>query len=546
MDSPIRTERDDKSRLGALTPIVHVIKNAQTNASRDFDRFYGNLWAKLTPRTTNSRILKRTPDTNDRIRDLEDEIEECNSTSLTPLIERHSLREDNRYAYENRHPFFQDSESDIAETPGLEAETPHSFSSVPYQTPRKTIVPQNPKRSIAKRTIVYNPRRSVIDSATLTQKIAEERKRMDILQSNVSRIKRQSSFLAEEPSGNFNLIFEEEEEEDEFMPITEPNKCPSTIYQPQSSYQLSTPTSIDYNTTKDKATPNYNRSSFTPMKRHLSPTKYTPSYAKRMAVSPTTTKKSKVAPNKRLLLSPKRIVIEDIPTAKLRSTEMISTPGGSMVSNRFWKEIHGNHATPSPATNRSTPITQRISTLKEKSNSQTWANDEQFWSAESHTPVVSSFTNKLFKVAQQEENRKNQQRQQKENDMIWSSEAPVSSSVKLFKERGGSASPTPSLFNNPLFKAARQDKPIDSFSEKLLRLAQENSTEEPDSFNQKLMQLAKDNGQHSLSDELESAKKRDEIIKRNNIPVVNPNLLAELKAKYHAKFIDDSDEYKFT
>ncbi|KAG2235413.1 hypothetical protein INT48_005763 [Thamnidium elegans] len=475
MDSPIRTERDDKSRLGALTPIVHVIKNAQTNASRDFDRFYGNLWAKLTPRTTNSRILKRTPDTNDRIRDLEDEIEECNSTSLTPLIERHSLH----------------SESDIAETPGLEAETPHSFSSVPYQTPRKTIVPQNPKRSIAKRTIVHNPRRSVIDSATLTQKIAEERKRMDILQSNVSRIKRQSSFLAEEPSGNFNLIFEEEEEEDEFMPITEPNK----------------------------STPNYNRSSFTPMKRHLSPTKYTPSYAKRMAVSPTTTKKSKVAPNKRLLLSPKRIVIEDIPTAKLRSTEMISTPGGSMVSNRFWKEIHGNHATPSPATNRSTPITQRISTLKEKSNSQTWANDEQFWSAESHTPVVSSFTNKLFKVAQQEENRKNQQRQQKENDMIWSSEAPVSSSVKLFKERGGSASPTPSLFNNPLFKAARQDKPIDSFSEKLLRLAQENSTEEPDSFNQKLMQLAKDNGQHSLSDELESAKKRDEIIKRNNIPV---------------------------
>lgn len=220
-----------------------------------------------------------------------------------------------------------------------------------------------------------------------------------------------------------------------------------------------------------------------------------------------------------------------------------------MVSNRFWKEIHGDHAAPSPATNQPTPITQRISTLKQKSNSQTWANDDQFWSAESsNMPVVSSFTSKLFKVAQQEENRKNQQRQQKENDMIWSTEAPVSSSVKLFKERNdsGSVSPTPSLYNNPLFKAARQEKPIDSFSEKLLRLAQENSAEEPDSFNQKLMQLAKDNGQHSLSDELESAKKRDEIIKRNNIPVMNPNLLAELKAKYHAKFIDDSDEYKFT
>lgn len=54
--------------------------------------------------------------------------------------------------------------------------------------------------------------------------------------------------MAEEPSGNFNLTFEEEEEEEEdtFMPIIEPTKRPSTVHQPQSSYQLSTPTSIDY------------------------------------------------------------------------------------------------------------------------------------------------------------------------------------------------------------------------------------------------------------------------------------------------------------
>jgi hypothetical protein len=49
-------ERNDlvaASPLRALTPIVDVIKNAQSNASRDFDRFYDNLWAKLTPRTSN-------------------------------------------------------------------------------------------------------------------------------------------------------------------------------------------------------------------------------------------------------------------------------------------------------------------------------------------------------------------------------------------------------------------------------------------------------------------------------------------------------------
>ncbi|KAI8987330.1 hypothetical protein BDF20DRAFT_849508 [Mycotypha africana] len=49
-----------------------------------------------------------------------------------------------------------------------------------------------------------------------------------------------------------------------------------------------------------------------------------------------------------------------------------------------------------------------------------------------------------------------------------------------------------------------------------------------------------------LSDELELAKKRDEAIrKRNNIPQINPNMLAELKAKHRDRLIDDSDSYKF-
>lgn len=59
MYSPKRNEptieRNDtiSSPLRALTPIVDVIKTAQTNASRDFDRFYDNLWAKITPKTSN-------------------------------------------------------------------------------------------------------------------------------------------------------------------------------------------------------------------------------------------------------------------------------------------------------------------------------------------------------------------------------------------------------------------------------------------------------------------------------------------------------------
>jgi hypothetical protein len=51
----------------------------------------------------------------------------------------------------------------------------------------------------------------------------------------------------------------------------------------------------------------------------------------------------------------------------------------------------------------------------------------------------------------------------------------------------------------------------------------------------------------TLSEELESAKKRDDAIrKRNNIPTMNTDVLAELKAKHREKLIDDTDSYKFS
>lgn len=53
MTSPIRTENRGSGTLGALSPIVQVIKNTQSNASRDFERFYDNLWSKITPRNNN-------------------------------------------------------------------------------------------------------------------------------------------------------------------------------------------------------------------------------------------------------------------------------------------------------------------------------------------------------------------------------------------------------------------------------------------------------------------------------------------------------------
>lgn len=48
-----RTIENNNTPLGAFSPLVDVIKTAQSNASRDFDRFYDNLWQKLSPRTSN-------------------------------------------------------------------------------------------------------------------------------------------------------------------------------------------------------------------------------------------------------------------------------------------------------------------------------------------------------------------------------------------------------------------------------------------------------------------------------------------------------------
>lgn len=205
-----------------------------------------------------------------------------------------------------------------------------------------------------------------------------------------------------------------------------------------------------------------------------------------------------------------------------------------MVSNRFWKEIHGNNST---KPNQSRPILDRISTLKEKptttsttTNSQTWANDEEFWSAKSNsTPVSNSFNEKLLKVARQEEEEEQTKRKEKvvqrKNDMFWREESPVSSrrsSINLF----------------------RHHQEQDTMSERLIRLAKENGKERPEIFQERLNEIV-NNEEQPLSEELAAANKRDEIIKRNHIPVMPSNLLAELKAKYQSKLIDDSDDYQF-
>lgn len=203
---------------------------------------------------------------------------------------------------------------------------------------------------------------------------------------------------------------------------------------------------------------------------------------------------------------------------------MFSTPGGSRVSNRFWKEIHGlnarrESASPSSTSNgriikRTTPHVKRISTLH---NNKTWANDDGFWSTDS-SPVASSLNNKLFQLAQQNDNEER------------SSHIRRSFTKKLFdSSKENEATEENSLFQNPLFKKVAQSEQQPQY------MNEPSSPPNP----------AENITNNSLSAEIEFANKRDEIKKRNNIPTMNANVLAELKARHKEKLIDDTDSYKF-
>lgn len=309
---------------------------------------------------------------------------------------------------------------------------------------------------------------------------------------------------------------------------------------------------------------------------------------------------------------------------------MISTPGGSLVSNRFWKEIHGLNGPSSPIKKSiTTPITKRISTFQQRqsssssvqrqqnnssSSTQTWANDDEFWgnTENDNEPIApSSLNNKLLQVAQQEQEQEQEQQRTRamkrfkfgssddneeafwsnssnatrRNDLLWqsptttSAATPTTTTRNYFnsREQERSVSPTPSLFKNKLFKAAarkeqeqEQEEQVPSTSKPAFshstRQEQYNTFSSPSctqvtpvmaptptssyTSRQETSPTSKRREQEtaggiSLSEELASAKKRDEIIKRNNIPIMNPNLLAELKAKHQQRFIDDSDSYKF-
>ncbi|GAN06968.1 hypothetical protein MAM1_0143d06458 [Mucor ambiguus] len=555
--SPERSNMVASPLRAFASPFYKAVKTAQSNASRDFDKFYGNLQQKLTPRTSQARIQKQTPDTTERMRSMllqrrAQADYDSTRTSLTPLIERHTLQEGGNYI--SRNPFYQESVSEVADTPSLSDhndDTPMTFTTLGKRSPTFTIdSPSSHKR----------PFTGV--SSTLQQKLAEERKRMDKLQSNLQKIRRQSSLLAEDLSAT-HLSFEQEDEyedeehedeQDMFMAAAPSSKedisrslnvrsaderrpssnafsmngrhSPIAISSSR-SYKHSTtpkntsikPTSSSSTVTQTTATP-FSSSPRRTLNHNGSNNNYSISACDR--TSPPS------SPNR--TVPPKRTIINDISSGHLRSAETLSTPGGSRVSNRFWKEIHGlstrrESASPSRTTGGritkpTAPTAKRPSTLQVNS-SNSWANDDGFWSSNS-SPVASSLNNKLLQLAQEKD---------KEDKPTHIRQ---SFAKRLFDTNKESEvdSEEHSLFQNPLFKRAAQSEQQAHF------MNEPSSSPTPAS-------LPAQHASHTLSAEIEVANKRDEIKKRNNIPTMNANVLAELKARHKEKLIDDTDSYKF-
>ncbi|KAL4213409.1 hypothetical protein AB4K20DRAFT_1886514 [Rhizopus microsporus] len=354
------------SPLRALTPFVDAIKSAQTKATKDFESFYGSLMSKLTPKTSTSRIIKKTPETTERTKSFlkQKKIEqEYNRTSLTPLFERHTLREVTDYPSLN--PFYEETESEI--------------------TDDQTELDNNSIMSIDKPF----DKREDNKYPSLLDLLKEETTRIDRLQSNISVIKRQSSYLAEEYS-----FFDDKE--DEQIPshknnnVKSDNENNNTYTTPQTTFRntyLTPPQSTDNNNNKKSV--NY----YSPDTKKLDTSR--------------SVNKTNTTPNTNDLL-------HEISTAKLKSAEIIRTPGGTRVCNRFWKEIHGINAkresslsprSPSRIEKHSKP--KRMSTLQRK----LWDEDDDvFWTSSGGSSTNSSSLNeRLLKATQMGEQQKERQ-----------------------------------------------------------------------------------------------------------------------------------------
>ncbi|KAF7732883.1 hypothetical protein EC973_000159 [Apophysomyces ossiformis] len=402
------------SPLHALTPVVDALRNVKDNATREFDRLYGNFLLGRSPRRSEQRkVTKRSHKMTDHTKKGDTpKRPRTRNTSLTPFMEKHSL-------YDNGGA----TNSNILSTPSL-VHSAQNYDMTPNTMPRSPSDRYAPPRtrypsSLPEAFFGKDP------SIALSKKLEDESDRMEKLATTLRDIRRQTCYLA-----NSNLTLEENCELTSNTTYHRPalsshHTHSQTSHSEKQSLHASYPTSASEPLKPEFSVLSVNAAHPT-IPSHIPPPPPPPpppatsngSHLVRASVKLDESKENinshqQRTPKQVTTSTPKRAmndVLNDIPKAKLRSTAVIRTPNGSEVVNRFWKEIHGsnNKKRSNESLVASTPETDS-NILTRKS---TWAMDDGFW--EAPATRSSRFNDKLRRAVEAEKKEQEQQHRYKE------------------------------------------------------------------------------------------------------------------------------------
>ncbi|KAI9491405.1 hypothetical protein BDB00DRAFT_832871 [Zychaea mexicana] len=483
-DQP-ETPADNASVLSALSPLVDAVRYAKREGTRDWQRLFGSFskWTSgSTPkRVEGNKITKRRPELIPSVRRRQssgsrigDDLSE-NSTSLTPVLERHSLYRDASFDEDRpqimpsssvprsplryRESIFGSASQSIdsrAPTPSLEGSVaPSNRSSICMLEDRENdVLSGDPREEIlpAYRSPVRHSLRPRPVAVTMTQsdalhtglKGSRELERLDRLQERLEEIRNITKTLAQpldastfatktttarqhrtleslktsplrstrRDSGPHSLI---EHPSPQQSPQPSPMRSQSSpAIQPRSMVSIAKsfgePIIAPPSAPPPPPPP--------PPPPALAPSTSAQSFRRRQSMRSNKTPISRSPPattHQAESSTPTRVmrdVLDDIPTARLRSTATYRSPNGSKINNKFWEEIQaakkqstviGQESRSTPL--QSTPLRSSISSTARKGKSPAklpsqWEEGD-FWTRSSGG-ATSSLTDKLQRMAQEE------------------------------------------------------------------------------------------------------------------------------------------------
>ncbi|KAI8150099.1 hypothetical protein BJV82DRAFT_585853 [Fennellomyces sp. T-0311] len=425
-DDVPETPSENVSTFSALSPIVDAVRYAKKEGARDWQRLFGSFQKWTTGSTAQQvedhKIIKHNSEKvvpmKRRSSSSDDE-----STSLTPVLERHSLRHNfppsvypmsvPRSPLRYRESIFGSATQSMDSrepTPSLDGSVYHSDRTSNFGGDEELV-------SKAYRSPVRPKQPARLHLVSPIELKSSELERLDRLQRRLDEIRNITKRLAQ--PGNMSTVTRHSQRM-EATPRVSPllkshhNNLESIIAQDNCSAQPSPVRS------QSSPTPPQSIASASQPRDEPPPPPPPPpppaSYIatrtppRRGSAHPSKTPAGRSAP--RTPSSAMRNVLSDIPKAKLRSTETFQTPNGSKVSNKFWEEIQAAKQSNESST-RSTRLRNAASPSVNKGKSPAripsqWEEGD-FWTSSSPN-TGNSFTDKLRRIAREEEEERDRQR----------------------------------------------------------------------------------------------------------------------------------------